>query len=49
MYAEDISRCTSTPSNPNNPSSTVYERSLFNFPGVFEYSRINITKYVQFY
>ena len=47
MYAEDISRCTSTPGYPNNnSSSTIYERSLFSFSGVFEYSWTNSTRYV---
>ena len=49
MYAEDISRCTSTPRFPDKPNATVYERSLFSRPGVFENSRINVSRCVEFY
>ena len=47
MYAEDISRCTSTPKiDKSNDTQSVYERSLFNLPGVFEFSRISLTRCV---
>lgn len=47
MYAEDISRCASTPCHPNDNDSatTVYEDSLFNLPNIFEGSHSNTTRY----
>ena len=46
MYAEDISRCTSTPghSNDDNSTTTIYEDSLFNLLSVFEDSHSNTTR-----
>ena len=40
MYAEDISRCTSTPghSNDDNSTTTIYEDSLFNLLHAFEHN-----------
>ena len=49
MYAEDISRCTSTPYHHVRPNSTVFENSFFSFLGVFKDPFNYVTRYVYMY
>ena len=48
MYAEDISRCTSTPNVSTKSAGSIYKQSFFSFIDIFEYSQTNVTRYVDF-
>ena len=45
MYAEDISRCTSTPNVSTKSAGSIYKQSFFSFIDIFKYSQ---TRYVDF-
>ena len=50
MYAEDISRCTSTPNVSTKSAGSIYKQSFFSFIDIFNYSQTNdsATRYVDF-